>query len=122
MEILLENKRRNPYAVFSIFDTVIWEKVRFQENLDSYLNTNLDDVVTDGDKVTAIVCHQNTTETEYTFTAPLFVDATGHGTLATMAGATGRMGSEGKAEFGEPDAPDEPNDDTPGKYPDVHGD
>ena len=47
LEILLENKRRNPYASFPVFDSVIWEKVRFQENLDSYLNTNMDDVVMD---------------------------------------------------------------------------
>ena len=44
MEILLENKRRNPYACFPVFDSVMWEKVRFQKNLTSYLNTNMDDV------------------------------------------------------------------------------
>ena len=114
LEILLENKRRNPYASFPVFDSVIWEKVRFQKNLDSYLNTNMDGVNMAGDRVQSIVCHQNTTETEYVFTAPVFVDATGHGTLAVMAGGDSRIGSEGKAEFNEPNAPDEPNDDTMG--------
>lgn len=114
MEILLENKRRNPYASFSVFDSVIWEKVRFQENLDSYLNTNMDDVLMDGEWVKHIVCHQNTNETEYEFSAHMFVDATGHGTLATMAGGVGRIGSEAKAEFDEPNAPDQSNDDTMG--------
>ena len=114
LEILLENKRRNPYASFPVFDSVIWEKVRFQENLDSYLNTNMDDVVMDGDKVKSVVCHQNTTETEYVFSADIFVDATGHGTLGTLAGAAGRMGSESKYEFNEPSAPEEPNDNTMG--------
>lgn len=42
------------------------------------------------------------------------MDATGHGTLATMGGAAGRMGSEGRDEFHEPDAPTEPNQDTMG--------
>ncbi len=114
IEILLENKRRNPYASFPVFDSVIWEKVRFQENLDSYLNTNMDDVVVEDGTVKAIICHQNTTEKELVFTAPIFVDATGHGTLCTLAGAAGRIGSESRVEFQEPNAPDEPNDDTMG--------
>lgn len=38
-EILLENKRRNPYASFPVFDTIIWEKVYMEENLTPYLNT-----------------------------------------------------------------------------------
>jgi len=114
LELLLENKHRNPYASFPVFDSVIWEKVSFQENLDSYLNTNMDDVMMDGARVKAIICHQNTTETEYVFEAGIFVDATGHGTLATLAGAKGRMGSESKYEFNEPNAPEEPNDNTMG--------
>ena len=114
LEILLKNKRRNPYASFPVFDSVIWEKVHFQENLDAYLNTDMDDVIMDGKKVAAIIGHQNTTETEFTIYGDIFVDATGHGTLATMGGATGRMGSEGRDEFHEPDAPEEPNDDTMG--------
>ena len=109
LEILLANKRRNPYASFPVFDSVIWEKVHFQENLESFLNTNMDDVILEGKKIKAVVCHQNSTETEYTIYGDIFVDATGHGTLATMCGATGRMGSEGRDEFKEPDAPEEPN-------------
>lgn len=114
LEILLENKRRNPYASFPVFDSIIWEKVRFQENLDCYLNTNMDDVVVEGDEVKAIICHQNTTETEYVFYADIFVDATGHGTLSVLAGAISRMGSEDKFEFHEPNAPEIPNDSTMG--------
>ena len=114
LEILLENKHRNPYASFPVFDSVIWEKVYFQENLDSYLNTNMDDVTLEGDRVKSIVCHQSTTETEYVFSADIFVDATGHGTLSMLAGADGRMGSESKYEFDEPNAPEEPNTDTMG--------
>lgn len=114
MEILLENKRRNPYASFSVFDSVIWEKVRFQKNLDCYLNTNMDAVSVDDERIQSIVCHQNSNETKYIFSAAVFVDATGHGTLAAMAGAESRIGSEGKREFNEPNAPDEPNNDTMG--------
>lgn len=113
-EILLENKRRNPYASFPVFDTVLWEKVRFQKNLTSYLNTNMDDVLTDGDAIRAVICHQSTTETELTLYGKVFIDATGHGTLGVMAGGAYRVGSESKYEFNEPTAPEKANNDTMG--------
>ncbi len=108
-EILLENKSRNPYASFNLFDMILWEKIHMQKNLDSYLNTNMDDVVVENGEIKSIICHQNSTETEYTFTARIFVDATGHGTLGTMAGAVGRIGSESRYMFSEPTAPEEAN-------------
>lgn len=114
LELLLENKHRNPYHTFPVWDTILWEKVRFQENLDLYLNTCLETAETVDSRIVSIDCYQNTTETMHTFSAKIFVDATGHGTLGVLAGAVSRMGSEGKAEFGEPGAPDEPNTDTMG--------
>lgn len=113
-EILLENKRRNPHAVFPVFDMMMWEKVHTQENLTGYLNSNMDDIVMADGKIAAIICNQSTTETRFTIRGKIFVDATGHGTLSVMAGAASRMGSEGRDEFGEPSAPPEPNDDTMG--------
>lgn len=114
LEILLENKRRNPYHTFPVWDTIMWEKVHFQENLDLYLNTCLETAEVEDGEIRAINCYQNSTETMFTFRAEIFVDATGHGTLGVLAGAHSRMGSEGKAEFDEPNAPDEPNDNTMG--------
>lgn len=114
LELLLENKRRNPYHTFPVWDTILWEKVRWQEGLDLYLNTCLETAETENGSILSIRCYQNTTETMHTFSAKIFVDATGHGTLGVLAGADSRMGSEGKAEFGEPGAPDKPNTDTMG--------
>lgn len=108
-EILLENKRRNPYASFPVFDTVLWEKVRFQPNLTSFLNTNMDDVLMNGDAISGVICHQSTTETQWTLYGDVFVDATGHGTLGVMAGGAYRVGSESRYEFDEPTAPEEAN-------------
>lgn len=108
-EILLANKQRNPYASFSVFDTVMWEKIRQQKNLTSYLNTNMDDVIMEDGCIRGIVCHQSTTETEWTLHGKLFVDATGHGTLGVMAGGAYRVGSESRHEFGEPTAPEKAN-------------
>ena len=91
-EILLENKRRNPYADFPVFDTIVWEKVRMEPNITILLNTNIDDVVLDGDRILAVTGCQNTTETRWTVYGKIFIDATGHGTVGVMAGAESRIG------------------------------
>lgn len=114
MEILLENKHRNPHQNFSVWDTVLWEKVKYQQNLDFFLNTNMDEVEMENGRIQYIICHQNSTETEIQINAELFIDATGHGTLGKMAGASCMTGTEGKDSFGEPNAPDLPNNYTNG--------
>ncbi len=113
-EILLENKSRNPYAAFPIFDMIIWEKVHLEENITAFLNTNIDEVVMDGGRIAAVIGHQNTTESRITLYGKIFVDATGHGTVGVLAGAASRIGTEGRAEFGEPTAPEQPNTNTMG--------
>lgn len=114
MELLLENKRRNPYASFPVFDSVLWEAVRYQPGLTSYLNTNMDDVVMEDGRIRTVICHQNTTETQLRLSADIFIDATGHGTLGVLAGCGSRMGTEAKSEFNEADAADMANTDTMG--------
>lgn len=106
-EILLENKKKNPQYSFSILDTVLWEKCRFQENLDLYLNTHMTDVITENGGITKIITEQLTTEKIFEMEAQIFVDATGDGTLAYLAGAGYMCGREGKSVFGEKFAPDE---------------
>lgn len=104
-EILLENKRRNTYAAFPVFDMILWEKIYMEENITAYLNTNMHDVILESGEIRAIVGHQNTTETEFVIYGKIFVDATGHGTLGVAAGAAFRTGSEASSEFNEPTAP-----------------
>lgn len=109
LEMLLNNKSRNPYQAFPIWDTVVWEAVRYQEGLDNYLNTSFEHVNMEDGRIVSVKCSQPTTEREYLFTAEIFVDATGNGTLGYLAGADFRVGSESKHEFNEPDAPEEAN-------------
>ena len=108
-EILLENKRRNQYANFPIFDMIVWEKVKMEENIVSFLNTNIEDVIMEDGRIAAVVGHQNTTEAEITVRGKIFIDATGHGTVGVMAGAASRIGTESRYEFDEPTAPEEAN-------------
>ncbi|MBQ2704552.1 MAG: FAD-dependent oxidoreductase [Clostridia bacterium] len=108
-ELMLENKARNDNFSYSTWDMILFEAVKKQENLTVYYNTVMYDCETEGDKITAIFCVQETTEMRYKFTAPLFVDATGNGTLGYYAGAEFRQGSESKAQTGELDAPEKEN-------------
>lgn len=114
LELLLENKRRNPYQNYCTWESVLWEKVRFQDGLTLYLNTCAQEVHMDGSNIRSLDCYQATTETQYTFDAKIFIDATGHGTVGVLAGAASRTGSESRYEFGEPTAPEEANSDTMG--------
>ena len=108
-ELMLENKARNANFSYSTWDLVLYEKVKSQENLTIFFNTVMYDCETEDDRITAVYCVQETTEMRFKFTAPLFVDATGHGTLGYYAGAEYRQGSESKSETGEIDAPEQPN-------------
>lgn len=108
-ELMLENKARNDHFSYSIWDMILFEAAKKQENLTVFYNTVMYDCETENDTITAIYCIQETTEMRYKLTAPLFSDCTGHGTLGYFAGAEFRRGSESKAETGEKHAPEEAN-------------
>ena len=114
LELQLENKKRNTYHSFPIWDSVLWEKVRYQDNLTLYLNTVLTSANAVNNEIKHITCYQMTTEKTFEFSSNIFVDATGNGTLGFMAGAEFRMGSEARTEFQEPNAPKEPTNYTMG--------
>lgn len=100
-EILLENKYRNPEHSYGIFDTLLWEKVNFQENLDLYLNTYVNAVEKQNSKIISITANQTTTEKQLTVFAKQFIDCSGDGLPSFLAGAEYLFGREGKEVFGE---------------------
>lgn len=105
-EILLDNKMVNKSNSFSILDTILWEKTRFQENLDLYLNTHITDLIKAEDKVIKVIGEQLTTEKIFELNGEIFIDATGDGTIAYLSGAEYMSGREGKDKFGEKFAPE----------------
>ena len=113
-ELMLENKSRNDYYNFSVWDMVLFAAVKRQKGLTAYLNTVMEDCETDGNSVKSILAYQHTTETHWRFTGDIFIDCTGNGTLGYLAGAEFRTGSEGRAEFDEPHAPERANNDRMG--------
>ena len=105
-EILLENRKRNYYDEFEIFDVMMWEKARFQENLTLYLNTHMYSVKKSEKSIKSITCTQLTSETELQIESKYFIDATGDGTLGAYAGSSYMKGSESREEFEEAYAPE----------------
>ena len=104
-EILLENKARNPNHSFSIFDTILWEKVHFQNNLDLYLNSHMTKALVRDNKILNVTVNQLTTEKVFEISGQIFVDATGDGTLGFIAGAQYTVGREGREVYDEKHAP-----------------
>ncbi|MFV0504555.1 MAG: FAD-dependent oxidoreductase [Lachnospirales bacterium] len=104
-EIQLENINCNRQKSYSIFDTVLWEKARFQENLSLFLNTRVQFVEKSHDKIIYVTGYQSTTEKEISFYANTFADCTGDGFIAYKAGCEIMYGREDKLTFNEPHAP-----------------
>lgn len=113
-EIQLENQARNPQHSFSIFDTILWEKIRFQKNLDLFLNNHLTEVCSEGGLILEIKTEILTAETVMKIKGKLFIDTTGDATLAYLAGAEYMKGREGKSDFNEYYAPENSDDETMG--------
>jgi FAD-dependent oxidoreductase family protein len=114
-ELVDEERFRNPEEVFeahlnSVWDLVLYEWCHREPTLDLYLSTSAHGVVMDAGKLAAVRCYQQGNEREWLLAAPMFLDATGDGTIAALAGAEFRYGREAKGEFDESLAPDEADD------------
>ncbi|WP_375586517.1 FAD-dependent oxidoreductase [Cyclobacterium xiamenense] len=107
-EILLENLYRNPEGNPLILDTILLEMVSNEPGIRLLLNTCMHDLQKSSpDTVEAALAFCSQNATEYLLKAPLFVDASGDGSLAFLAGAAFRIGAESADEFDEPFAPDD---------------
>lgn len=113
-EILLKNKSRNPYFSYAVWDAVLYETVKAEPNVTLYMNTVTLDCRTENDVIRSVECFCQTTEYHLEIEGDYFADCTGNGTLGFFAGAEYREGSEARAEFDEPHAPDVANGDRMG--------
>ena len=108
-ELLLHNRFENEQESFPVFDHVMYDFVIREPNLTLMLNTQGIEAIMDGDKIKSALCWQGTTETLYTINAEIFIDCSGDGLLAATSGAEYRTGREGKDEYNETFAPDQPD-------------
>lgn len=113
-ELFLEERRRNfqyhnSSLTNSVLDLVLYDALR-DAGVDMFLNTSCrKGIMKSKDLIEAVYCVQLGSEKELIIKGDYFLDASGDGVLAFSVGAEFRMGREGREEFGEELAPDEPD-------------
>ncbi|MCL2517861.1 MAG: FAD-dependent oxidoreductase [Oscillospiraceae bacterium] len=100
-EIQLESLYRNPYKIYAIWDSILYEKVKFEPNIELLLNCSCCDAEMDGNKIISVTGWQMTTQCWHVVKAKNFADCSGDSVLAPLTGAEYRIGRESKFEFGE---------------------
>lgn len=105
-ELRLENLARNPNRNFSIWDTILYEKICENENIRLFLNCSCLDAEMDGSRIRSVTGWQVTTQTYHKVTAAIFADCSGDAVLVPLTGARFRTGREARSEYGESIAPE----------------
>ncbi len=100
-EIRLANSVRNPQRSASVFDLLLYDKCREEENLTLLLNTALTSVSMDGERIAYAVADRQSTEDCFHIHAKVFIDCTGDGRLGAEAGAAFTEDREDCEQFGE---------------------
>jgi len=100
-ELRLENLRKNPFKNYYIWDTILYEKVRFEPNIKLFLNATCMDAKNIGNKIKEITAWQLTTQTFHHVEAKIFIDCSGDAILAPLTGALWTMGRESSSKYNE---------------------
>ncbi|MBO5889395.1 MAG: FAD-dependent oxidoreductase [Clostridia bacterium] len=100
-ELQLENMYRNPKRNWSTWDALLYEKVRFEPNIDLILNCTCSDAKTENGVIKNVKGFQLTTYTWHEVEAKIFVDSSGDSILAPLTGAEYKVGREAKSEYNE---------------------
>ncbi len=115
-ELIVEDRARNHDPVQyghanGVWDLVLYDACRREPGLTLYLNTNVHQVaMADQHTVGEVVGVQAGSGTTLHVPARLFIDASGDGVVGVGAGVPWRTGAESRAEYGEPLAPEQPDD------------
>lgn len=105
-ELMLENYYRNQSLSYSIWDSVLYEKARFDPNITLLLNCSCNEAKASNNHIESITGWQLTTKTFHIVKAKYFADCSGDSMLAPLTGAQFMLGREAKAMFGESIAPE----------------
>ncbi|WP_068777174.1 FAD-dependent oxidoreductase [Paenibacillus sp. FJAT-26967] len=110
-ELFVENQYRNPDGNPYLWDLVILEAVRAEQNITLLLNTDVHEVEADGPEdsrtIRSVTGWMMGSERRIRLESPVFLDCTGDGLVGFMAGARYRIGREASHEYGEEWAPEE---------------
>ncbi|MEL7120498.1 MAG: FAD-dependent oxidoreductase, partial [Bacteroidota bacterium] len=77
-----------------------------EPNISLFLSHHANQVEMDGNKITKVFAENLETGEKLAFSAPIFADCTGDGTIGYLAGAEYMTGRESRAQFNEPTAPE----------------
>lgn len=100
-EIQMENLYRNNTTNYQIWDSILYEKARFEKNIILLLNCSCVEAEMEGNTIKSIQGWQLTTETWHNVQADYFADCSGDSILAPLTGAQYRIGREASGEFNE---------------------
>lgn len=108
-EIALENLYRNPTKSYAIWDSVLYDFVRREPNIELLLNCTCMDAQTELDayahgrdtRITRVTGYQMTTQCFYEVEAAFYCDSSGDSILAPLCNAQFRIGREAGTEFSE---------------------
>ena len=108
-EIMLESLYRNPTKSYALWDSILYDFVKREENITLLLNTTCMDAeceqgeYADGRTtlIKSVTGYQMTTQRFIKVEAKYFADCSGDSILAPLTGAEFRLGRESKHEFGE---------------------
>ncbi len=113
-ELQLRNLAVNPQRSYAVWDTVLYEAAMAEPNLRLLLNCTCHAARLDSRRIVSITGWQLTTQKQIQVDAAFYADCSGDGITAAVAGADFRHGREGRDEFGESLAPEQPDDKTMG--------
>lgn len=96
-----ENIYRNPTLSPTVWDSVLYGKVKQEKNITLLLNASCLKAECNGDKITSVTAWQLTTYSYLQVEADLFADCSGDGILAFLTNAEHRLGREARSEYNE---------------------
>lgn len=100
-EIECENYYYNKSHKFTMWDTVLYQKVLAEKNITLLLNTTCLDCDMKDNHINSIKCWQLNSETYHTIEAKYFADCSGDSIIAGITGAAHTYGREAKSDFNE---------------------
>lgn len=100
-EVLLENMHRNPTRNFSVWDSILYEKVKAEKNIELLLNCACCFADAENNEIKSVTGFQLTTYTWQHVEADTFIDCSGDSILAELVDAEFMVGREAKETFNE---------------------
>jgi len=108
-ELRLADAVNNPQRCWELWDLLLYDKVVSEPNITLLLETTVYAATVQNGRITEVSARCDKSEHLYRVRAKMFCDATGDSRLALEAGADMRSGREGRAEYDESLAPEQPD-------------